>query len=95
MTKEENAIDLVKCLLWHTRLDIGNEEQLVEFLEQRLKTGHWILVDAEGDSAWHCKCSRCGKDPLHYVCGSENWWLAKSHLPKFCPNCGARMEVEE
>ena len=65
-------------------------------LEQEPKTGHWILTDVEGYRVWHCNCSECGKDPQDYVGGSENWWLIRNNLPKFCPNCGADMrEVEE
>lgn len=51
--------------------------------------GHWILTDVEGNRVWHCNCSECGKDPQDYVGGSENWWLIKSKLPKFCPSCGS------
>ena len=51
--------------------------------------GHWILTDVEGNRVWRCNCSECGKDPQDYVGGSENWWLIKSKLPKFCPRCGS------
>lgn len=58
--------------------------------------GHWVLTDIEGNKVWHCHCSECGKDPQDYVGGSENWWLIKSKLPKFCPSCGSdNREVEE
>ena len=58
--------------------------------------GHWILTDVEGNKVWHCHCSECGKDPQNYVGGSENWWLIKNNLPKFCPSCGSdNREVEE
>ena len=62
---------------------------------QEPKTGHWILTDVEGNRVWHCNCSECGKDPQDYIGGSENWWLIKNKLPKFCPNCGAKMEAED
>lgn len=58
--------------------------------------GHWVLTDVEGYRVWHCHCSECGKDPQDYIGGSENWWLIKSKLPKFCPTCGSNNgEVEE
>ena len=59
--------------------------------EQRLETGYWILTDAEWSKVWHCNCSKCGKDPLYYFGGSDDVWLIKSYLPKFCPSCGTKM----
>lgn len=60
------------------------------------KIGHWVLSDVEGNRVWHCNCSECGKDPQDYIGGSENWWLIKNKLPKYCPNCGTKMqEVSE
>jgi rubrerythrin len=96
MTREE-ALDRVEGYLtsYLDMEDYEEVEEIVKALKQDQKTGHWILVDVEGGKVWHCKCSKCGKDPQDYVWGSENWWLIKSRLPKFCPNCGARMEVEE
>ena len=58
------------------------------------RKGHWILTDVEGNRIWFCNCSECGKDPQDYISGTENWWLTKNNLPKFCPNCGSRNEVE-
>ena len=58
---------------------------------QESKTGHWILTDIEDYRVWHCNCSECGKDPQDYIGGSEDWWLIRNNLPKFCPNCGAKM----
>ena len=63
-------------------------------VKQEPKTGHWILTDVEGNRVWHCNCSECGKEPLDYIGGSENWWLIKNNLPPFCPTCGSRNEVE-
>ena len=65
-----------------------NEEY--QELEQKPKTGRWILTDVEGDRIWHCKCSECGKDPQDYIYGLEDWWLTYGNLPKFCPTCGSR-----
>lgn len=58
-------------------------------LEQKPKTGHWILTDVERNRIWGCKCSECGKDPQDYIYGSEDWWLTYGNLPKFCPTCGS------
>lgn len=69
--------------------------QQIPSVTSKKKTGHWILTDVEGNRAWHCNCSDCGKDPQDYIGGSENWWMIKNKLPKYCSNCGKRMEVEE
>lgn len=66
-----------------------------EYIKNRSKMGRWILTDAEGIGIWHCNCSECGKDPQDYIYGTENWWLIKNNLPKFCPACGAKMEAKE
>lgn len=75
-----------------TKIPINVFEQLIS---QEPKTGHWILTDVERYRVWHCHCSECDKDPQNYVVGSENWWLIKSKLPKYCPNCGAKMAESE
>ena len=64
-------------------------------VQPKPETGHWVLTDVEGNRIWHCSCSECGKDPQNYIGGSENWWLIKNNLPKFCPNCGADMREEK
>jgi Zn finger protein HypA/HybF involved in hydrogenase expression len=63
---------------------------------QEHRKGHWILTDVEGNRIWFCNCSECGKDPQDYISGTENWWLTKSKLPNYCPNCGSdNREVED
>lgn len=57
------------------------------------KKGKWIITDTYNNQIWHCDCSECGEDPLHFISGSEDWWLNK--LPKFCPYCGADMREEK
>ena len=57
------------------------------------KKGKWIIDDKEAGRIWHCHCSNCGEDPQDHIGGTENWWLVR--LPKYCPNCGARMESGE
>ena len=57
------------------------------------KRGKWIIDDKEAGRIWHCHCSNCGKDPQDHIGGTENCWLVR--LPKYCPNCGERMESDE
>lgn len=51
------------------------------------KTGRWIEVtdkiDRLGNRSWHYECSICDN-------GASGWGEYK-----YCPNCGAKMEVEE
>ena len=56
-----------------------------ELLEQEPKTGHWIENTYESSREfWDrtTECSECG----YKLCGG---------MPNYCPNCGARMEVDE
>lgn len=38
-------------------------------------------------------CLECKTHAMDFICGSEDWWCGKP--PKYCPNCGAKMEVDE
>ena len=67
-------------------------EQAISELESDTRSqGEWEIVDAEGLKIWNCVCTECGHDPQEYIGGTEDWWLRKSHLPNFCPNCGVRI----
>lgn len=85
--------------LEHNKITLGEFEEMIKPLEREVeqepKRGHWVLTDVEGYRVWHCHCSECGKDPQDYIGGSENWWLIKNNLPKYCPHCGADMREEE
>ena len=76
--------------------EIKHLRQMPSVTPQEPRKGYWILTDVEGNRVWHCNCSECSKDPQDYIGGSENWWLIKTKLPKYCPNCGSdNREVEE
>lgn len=52
------------------------------------KTGHWIEEDMfDGDIAY--RCSECD-EPFCLIDGTPT-----DNMYNFCPNCGAKMEVEE
>lgn len=101
---EQNNIDEHGDYMNYDRERVNAYEAIQFFVENdclcpsvtpQPRKGHWVLTDVEGDRVWHCCCSECGKDPQDYIGGSENWWLIKTKLPKFCPHCGADMsEVE-
>lgn len=56
-------------------------------ISREKKTGRWILTMPRGAEEWSYKCSEC------------NFWKYKKTINlskfKYCPNCGAKMEVEE
>ena len=52
------------------------------------KTGRWIGIDDEPHEDY--ECSNCG-----YVCSTFSANIEPHTEFKFCPNCGARMEVQD
>lgn len=62
-------------------------ERMFEEQVSTEKTGQWI--DVEGYEGLLCKCSNCCKDGERYK--------HRTHQSKtnFCPDCGAKMGVEE
>ena len=63
----------------------------LKYIVQKSKS-YWINLDIDRYNIYDCKCSKCGKSPLNFVGGSENWWMLE--LPKYCPNCGSEMETD-
>lgn len=86
----EDAIK--QCGFGMTSLLIANSLRRLPPVTPHQKMGRWILTDVEGNRVWHCDCSECKKDPQDYIGGSENWWLIKNKLPKYCPNCGVKIQ---
>lgn len=73
---------------WHLRQVIGD----IRSMPGERKQGKWIPTqNPDWKAYWHEKCSVCG------------WWNTKDAKPgrgkqprdfKYCPNCGAEMEIE-
>ena len=53
------------------------------------KRGRWIRTGS-GSLYDHYECSECGKSPKWECLGDNRWSIA---FTDFCPNCGAKMEV--
>ena len=53
------------------------------------KRGKWIRTGS-GSLYDHYGCSECGKAPKWDCLGDNRWKIA---FTDFCPNCGAKMEV--
>ena len=55
--------------------------------------GKWEDTAAEIDKKYHRHsliCKNCLISATYFVNGTEDWWC--NELPKYCPNCGAKME---
>lgn len=63
----------------------GSSEQLPSIQPER-KIGQWIPSDSELE----IKCNKCGKDFSEYVYSID--YIDLAEYPKFCPNCGVKME---
>lgn len=51
--------------------------------------GEWL---GEGNKT---KCSVCGKPPLEKMSCYTSYFELRKYKPQFCPNCGAKMRVED
>ena len=60
--------------------------EAIEALQEQ-KMGKWISQVGGG----YC-CSKCGRYALHDIDGKFALLFTKS---KYCPNCGAKMEVQD
>lgn len=59
-----------------------------EYREQEPKTGHWF-VDERPESDREIICSNCEQPIFKYH------KMDFDYRPKYCPNCGAKMESED
>ena len=93
MTKEEAIIELSNLKTYKIKNKyalIGEErfealDMAIKALEQQPKTGHWIAdVDRWGDIVTTVNGYRCSE------CNTFD-----TDKDNYCPNCGAKMEVEE
>ena len=98
MTRQE-AIALVREVSNYmaTRPEIDEAiDMAIDALEKEPKRGKWVDRASELDAGFRRHdfvCSECTRAANYFVGGSEDWWDMEK--PKYCPNCGARMESEE
>lgn len=57
---------------------------------QMPKRGEWVPYEFNTNGTWH-KCSVCGVAYKYKDAPNSGWWI--NH--KYCPNCGAKMEVQD
>ena len=103
MTREE-AIEVLKDCELNPCVPKDKEavNMALKALEQKPKMGHWIgrkevkpgvwkdftvFVNSKGYTVDDCRCSECGD----WLTGSDEYDCPA----RYCPNCGAKMEVKE
>lgn len=88
--------------------DLISKEALYFAITELLKAQP--VIDAVPMKALHCddreqgewlgkgnktKCSVCGKPPLEKMSCYTSYFELRKYKPPFCPNCGAKMRVED
>ena len=68
---------------WAMQESMDDIRALPSITPQEPKTGHWIFVDKAHE---HAHCSECDYGNVDLVGGRPH---------NYCPNCGAKMEVED
>ena len=71
---------------WYKAEDVYTALDSVPSAQPERKTGKWIKLDMHAHLADH-KCTACGQECYVPTCMGEPMYT-------YCPNCGARMEVE-
>lgn len=96
MTYRELYENATKKLV-SSEITLGEYQEMTKPLEEEVRgTGHWVMpVRDDGTSdpiCYQVRCSKCGFDL------DPQTWHTELHqygADKYCPNCGAKMEVEK
>lgn len=64
-----------------------------------VRHGRWVIVDADDCDGTHpayieYDCSECGYEASKET-GEYDWCYGEMPPEKYCPNCGAKMDLEE
>lgn len=80
-TREKKEVICRRCFI-QTVKDIIKESPSEE---PERKTGRWVLWNEPGCE--YAKCTACGE-----MYDQDDLYIGGNDYPKFCPNCGAKME---
>ena len=101
MTLDEAKKEMVKFVELKTTLRPAFVDPILK--AEEVKHGRWTIEDiityerSYGGILYEpvYKCSCCGRVTESYVRGDEPIMPEDADFPKFCGNCGARMEAED
>lgn len=94
MTREELIRNLKYTMEKHKNDNVNTFDtnisvmckDILDYLEQEPKTGHWIKYGVPRCGEQHYKCTSCG-----YYINFGQWGEIYTKEFKYCPNCGCRM----
>ena len=93
MTRQK-AIDIIKCLAWHTRPNEEDIEQAIKTLQQEPKKGEWLrMSDLSEQEDDRYQCSRCN-NVVHYK-NKINLYTFNSWCGRCGSDNGRKIEVTE
>ena len=76
---------------WGTGLSIAKDilERTPTVDAEPVRHGKW-MKSTERNKEWWWFCSNCQE---HYF--EDDLYINEKHFPKYCPNCGAKMDAEQ
>ena len=84
----ERAINIAKGCVMASFLDSEMKQMVIESLEQM------SIPKMETTSCEWCEIARACEYNVTFFEDDNRWATERSLLPKYCPNCGAKMEIE-
>ena len=82
----ERAINIAKGCVMASFLDSEMKQMVIESLEQM------SIPKMETTSCEWCEIARACEYNVTFFEDDNRWATERSLLPKYCPNCGAKME---
>lgn len=84
--KSEQALNMAKGCVMASVMDSEMKQMVIESLEQML------IPKTETTSCEWCEIARECEYNVTFFEDDNRWATERSLLPKYCPNCGRRLE---